>query len=128
MTGVPHATLLLDTARAAAGVGMRGPGSVPRQLVFRRGPHQLDVTTPQRSGRGAARFVWGQLLRDGAEPCVAATVAWLGAGGHVLAESATDEFGEFRLAADAPAESALLVVGDGDSAFLCQLPAEGAVA
>lgn len=122
MTDVPKADLLLDTGRAAAGLGMRGPGSAPRQLVYRRGVHQLDVTAPASQGKGGLRFVWGQLLASGGAPCVNARVSWLASRGEVLATAETDEFGEFRLAAQAPDDSALLV-GASDAAFLCQLPA-----
>lgn len=117
---LPRAELLLDTDRAAAGVGMRSSGATPRQLVFRHGRHQVDLMTP--APRSAGRFLWGQVLAAGDAPCEGATVAWVARDGAVLGEAVADEFGEFRVAAP-PTDDGVLRVGTPDGAFACAMPA-----
>jgi hypothetical protein len=118
---LPRAELLLDTDRAAAGVGMRSAGATPRQLVFRHGRYQLDLMAPAPRSSGPARFLWGQILQATDAPCAGATVAWLADDGSVLVEAAADELGEFSIATS-PTAQGTLRVRTQDGAFVCPLP------
>ena len=120
MTRHARAELLLDTDRVSAGLGTRAVAIAPRQLVFRPGPHQLEVLAPASRAPGAARFVWGQLLSGVESPCADTGIAWLDGAGTVCSETTTDEFGEFRLAA--PAEEGGLRVSAEPECFICWVP------
>ncbi|MCE9635925.1 MAG: hypothetical protein K8T90_09485 [Planctomycetes bacterium] len=120
MTAPSRAELLLDTDRAAAGLGMRSAMLSPRQLVFRHGPHQLEILAPDAGAERAARFVWGQLVAGVEAPCADTGVAWLDGTGVVRSETVTDEFGEFRLAA--PADEGGLRIDCADGSFVCWVP------
>lgn len=120
MTHEPRAELLLDTDRATAGLGMRSVARAARQLVFRHGPHQLEILAPEAGAQRPARFVWGQLLAGLESPCANTGIAWLDGSGAVCAETVTDEFGEFRLAA--PADEGGLRIEIADAPFVCWVP------
>lgn len=126
MSELPHAEVVVDTERGASRAGIRASGAMPRQILFRCGAHELDVMLPSTHRVFGASFLWGQLLGVSAAPYAGALVAWLDRLGASAAESSTDEFGEFRLAAPRCPDGALRVT-TGDAGFLCRIESDGCV-
>jgi hypothetical protein len=130
MNAVPQAELLIDTARAAAGMGLRSAATAPRQLVYRHAGYEVDLLL-QGAGPGGA-VLWGQVLSATGAACQGAEVEVTLFRGSVSGEppsdavrTVCDAFGEFRLTlAGTAADAALSVAVDGD-AFVCWLPPVG---
>jgi hypothetical protein len=116
---------LFDSALQPAQVGLRSASATGRQMVYRSGDCLLDLRLP--AGTRGVSLV-GQLLKAGnpAEAYGGARVRLWGVA--VLAEAASNEFGEFLLEARAGAAAWVLEVEvAGRPTVLARLPrsAEG---
>jgi hypothetical protein len=126
----PYAELLVDTAHAPGALGQRAACAGDRQLVYRHAGLQLELML--QAGDAVATFVWGQLSRAASgRPCGAARIELLDEDSRRVAESETDAFGEFSLAAPRVVEGSL-AVETAAGRFLCwlaprerELPAPG---
>ena len=121
----PDAELLMDSARSETLSGRRGGESPDRQLVYRHAGLQVDLLV-QRAAPAAA-FVWGQVSHaQSGDPCCGAGVSWSG-GVSEEDRVATDEFGEFSLAAP-PSGLGVLAIDADTARFLCRITRPGSAA
>lgn len=122
------ASLLFDSFLSPLAQGVRSGASGARQLLYGVGNYRIDLRVePQVISEGFALF--GQIL-DSTDPGaeIGATVVRLVRDREVVAESATNRFGEFRLESKAQGRLQLRVqVPSGEVRFPpIDLPAEPA--
>ncbi|MCA9243461.1 MAG: hypothetical protein KDA32_05875 [Phycisphaerales bacterium] len=100
------ATLVFDSQAPGALVGLRG--AAPRQLTLSHDDTEIDVQI--EGGDDGARTVVGAIMA--ADDELPAPVAVVGSSGEVLAETMTDERGEFTLSTTAARFSLAVRLGD----------------
>lgn len=91
------AQLIYDSFRQPLPVGVRTAGTATRQLLFRSANYLVDINVDSRPGSGRVSLV-GQIV-DSSKPDkgIAAVPVLLQKGSDSLAETITNEFGEFQL-------------------------------
>jgi hypothetical protein len=115
---LPQAELVLDNSDAGAPDGVRCLDRDGRQLVFRHAGLQVELML-QTSRPGPV--VWGKMLQAASgEPCADARATLLDRFERSSAESRTDAWGEFCLAA-AGGMGGVLRMEYGDDSFECAL-------
>lgn len=92
--------LLFDSSRVALPVGVRSSASAARQLLYGLGEFRVDLRIEPHGNSGAVSII-GQVLDFGnrSASLLEVPVALI-SDRKVLAESATNEFGEFHLECD----------------------------
>ena len=100
--------LLFDSNLQPVTAGVRG-GVSPRQFLYETDHHYIDLRLEPRRGSDRACVVGQVLNRTGSARAVQAITVRLLEGKQSLAETATNQFGEFQLEFEAGQNLSLLI-------------------